>query len=123
LPNFAGLTIISLIQNSGGGRLVPSRPFGAFFYSSHFWPKLIKGRTMSDSMLRSKVEKVLDRLPPDGQEELAKFLDFLADKYHVEQQGKMIALEGIWKDISLEITDEDVRKLREDISKQVLKKF
>jgi hypothetical protein len=78
---------------------------------------------MQDSMLRSKVEKVLDKLPPDGQEELAQFLDFLAGKYHVESKGKIIALEGIWKDISFEITDEDVRKLREDISKQVLKKF
>lgn len=74
-------------------------------------------------MLRSKVDKVLDKLPPDGQEELARFLNFLADKYRVEQNGKIVALEGIWKDIPFEITDEDVRNLREDISKQVLKKF
>jgi hypothetical protein len=71
---------------------------------------------MTDSMLRSKVDKILDKLPPDGQEELAQFLNFLADKYRVELKGKTIALEGIWKDVPLEITDQDVRKLREHIS-------
>jgi hypothetical protein len=79
--------------------------------------------TMTDTMLKSKVNTILNNLPPDGQEELAEFLDFLADKYQVEQTGKVIALGGIWKNTPLGVTDEEVRKLREDVSTQLMKKL
>jgi hypothetical protein len=78
---------------------------------------------MTDTLLKSKVDAILDNLPPDGKKELAQYLDFLADKYQVEQTGKIIALGGIWKDTPLEVTDEEVRELRDDVSKQLMKKF
>jgi hypothetical protein len=75
---------------------------------------------MTGAALKSKVETILESLPPDGQEELEQFLDFLADKYHVDQTRNIIALGGIWKDTPLEVTDEDVRRLRQIESLQEL---
>ena len=80
------------------------------------------GRTMADTMLKSKVDKVLDGLPPDGQEELEQFLDFLADKYQVDQKRNIMVLGGIWEDTPLDVTDEEIRKLREDTSTQLMKR-
>lgn len=78
---------------------------------------------MTDAMLKSKVETILDNLPLDGQEELADYLDFLADKYQIQQERNIVALEGIWESTPLDVTDEDVRKLRKDASQQLLKKL
>ncbi len=51
---------------------------------------------MTDAALKSKVDEILDNLPPNGQVELAQFLDFLADKYQVEQDP--ILFDGIsWR--------------------------
>jgi hypothetical protein len=47
----------------------------------------------------------------------------LVDKYQVEQQRNIVVLGGIWKDTPLEVTDEEVRELRENVSKQIMKKL
>ena len=78
---------------------------------------------MTDAVLKSKVETILGNLPLDGQEELADYLDFLADKYQIQPKKNIVALEGIWESAPLDVTDEDVRKLREDASHQLLKKL
>ena len=52
---------------------------------------------MTDAALKSKVETILGSLPLDGQEELADYLDFLADKYQIQQKRNVVALEGVWK--------------------------
>jgi hypothetical protein len=79
--------------------------------------------TMTDIELKSKVDTILENLPPEGQVELAQFLDFLADKYQVEQTGSVIALGGIWKETPLGITDEEIRKLRQDTTEHLMKKL
>jgi hypothetical protein len=78
---------------------------------------------MVDAMLKSKVVTILENLPPKGQQELEQFLDSLADKYRLEQKKKIVVLEGLWQDTPLNVTDEEVRQLREDVSKQLLKKL
>jgi len=78
---------------------------------------------MADSTLKSKVDTIVDKLPPGGQEELEHFLDFLIEKYQVERKKNIIALGGLWKDIPLNVTDEEVHKLRKEVSKQLVEKF
>jgi hypothetical protein len=78
---------------------------------------------MVNAILKSKVETILEELPPDGQEELAEFLDFLAEKYQVEPKRNIIALGGIWEHTPLDISDDEVRKLRADTSKRIMKKL
>lgn len=77
---------------------------------------------MTDA-LKSKMDMILEYLPPRGQEELEQFLDFLADKYHGDQEQKILALGGVWKNTPLEVSDEEIRELRSDISKQLIKKI
>jgi hypothetical protein len=78
---------------------------------------------MTDTTLKSKVDTILEKLPPEGQVELAQFLDILADKYQVEQTRNVIALGGIWKDTPLGVTDEELRKLRQDVTEHLMKKL
>jgi hypothetical protein len=62
-------------------------------------------------------------LSPDQLEDLARFLDFL--KYQQESQsevGRVIALGGMWSDIEFDVTDDDVRRLRQHITSQALNK-
>jgi hypothetical protein len=78
---------------------------------------------MTEPFLKAKVDALLENLPPDGQEVLEDYLDFLADKYEIEPKKRIVALGGIWKDTPLDISDEDVRELREDASKRIVDKF
>ena len=78
---------------------------------------------MVDATLKSKVDTILETLPPSGQEELDQFLDFLVKKYQVEPKRNILVLSGFWKDTPLNVTDEEMRKLREEVSRQLLEKF
>jgi hypothetical protein len=75
---------------------------------------------MIDAKLKSKVDTLLEKLPIDGQEELDEFLDRLAEKYAVKQKRNIIALGGIWKAMPLNITDEEIRRLRSEVSQQLM---
>jgi flavin-dependent dehydrogenase len=77
---------------------------------------------MEEVALKSKIDTIVENLPPDGQEELSNFLDLLAEKY-LKRERKAVALGGIWARTPLDVSDNDIRELREEVSKQLLKKF
>ena len=73
--------------------------------------------------IKKRIYRTLEELSPDQLEDLARFLDFL--KYRQESQsevGRVIALGGMWSDIEFDVTDDDVRRLRQHITSQALNK-
>lgn len=72
--------------------------------------------------IRKKVYQTLDELPPEGFEELMRFLDFLKFKYLAKQPPEVMALGGLWKDLDFDVTDEDVRAMRQRVTIELLKK-
>jgi len=75
--------------------------------------------------LKRQIYQVLDELPPSGFNELIQFLDYLEYKYiHKAGQGrKAVKLKGLWDDIPFDVTDQDIRHLRQQISAQSLHKM
>ena len=76
-----------------------------------------RGKKMVDQgSIKQKVYETIEQLPPGSFEELADFLDFLSYKYRNDDLGKNVVLGGLWKDVPLDVTDEDVRSLQQKIS-------
>jgi len=69
-----------------------------------------------------KVYQVIEGLPPESLEELSHFLDFLKFKYQVQQPRKVVALGGLWQDLDFDVTDAEVRALRQKVSAQLWQK-
>ncbi len=72
--------------------------------------------------IAQKVSQALEGLPPESLEELSHFLDFLKFKYQVQQPRKVVALGGLWKDLYFDVTDAEVRALRQKVSAQLVRK-
>jgi hypothetical protein len=66
--------------------------------------------------IKEKFDSALTSLPPEGLEELSRYLDRLASKYHVAQGSEHISLSGLWQEIPLDIEDSDVRALRRSVT-------
>jgi hypothetical protein len=67
----------------------------------------------------------LATLPPEGVEELGRFLDLLSDKYQGKQTGgiaALAALGGLWQEIPFEVEDEEIRALRRRITENLSNK-
>jgi Protein of unknown function (DUF2281) len=58
------------------------------------------------------LEKLRD-LPPEKQEEVLEFVDSLARKNGSKQPLRN--LRGLWKDLNITITDEDIREARREM--------
>ncbi len=71
---------------------------------------------------KGKVQQTIASLPPESLEELASFLEFLKFKYQVAGSRKVVALGGLWKNLNLDVTDTDVRALRQQVTTQLLSK-
>lgn len=69
-----------------------------------------------------KIRQALAGLPPEGFEELFRFLDFLKSKYQVQQPRNVVTLGGLWKDIDFDVTEAEVRALRRRVTAQLLQK-
>ena len=72
--------------------------------------------------VKEKINSTLATLPPEGIAELSRYIDHLADKYHVAHPFANIALGGIWADIPFDVEDEDIRALRRRITNDLLDK-
>ncbi len=74
--------------------------------------------------VKQQAYQALNRLPPGGFDELVHFLDYLKYKYEhkIRPKQKVITLKGLWADIPLDVTDQDVRRLRQQVSAQLLRK-
>jgi hypothetical protein len=69
-----------------------------------------------------ELEKTIDALPPPAQKELADFIGYLQYKHRLDPSGEVVKLGGLWADIDLEVTDEDVRALRQQVTRQLADK-
>ena len=72
--------------------------------------------------VKQKVYQAIDGLPPESFEEIFRFLDFLKFKYQVQQDRKVVALGGLWKHLDFDVTDAEVRALRQRVTAQLLRK-
>jgi len=72
--------------------------------------------------VKQKVYQAIDGLPPESFDELFHFLDFLKFKYQVQQPRKVVALGGLWKHLDFDVTDAEVRVLRQRVTAQLLRK-
>jgi len=73
-----------------------------------------------------RIEKLIDTLSELTEQhvrEVADFAEFLRAKTRREQTDKrtrnLVKLEGRWKDIPFEITNEDVREARRELGRQI----
>lgn len=73
-------------------------------------------------VIKQRVYEAVDRLPPEGLEELVHFLDFLKFKYQAQRPRKVVALGGLWKHLDFDVTDAEVRALRQQVTAQALRK-
>jgi mRNA-degrading endonuclease RelE of RelBE toxin-antitoxin system len=58
------------------------------------------------------LEKLRD-LPPDKQKEVLDFVDFLKERK--ETTGPRRSLLGLWKDLNIHITEEDIAEARREM--------
>ena len=72
--------------------------------------------------VQEKIEQVASSLPPAAQRELLQFLSFLQDKYQTSQPQETIKLGGLWAGVDLDVSDDDVRALRQRVTDQLLTK-
>lgn len=70
---------------------------------------------------RQRIYTIVDELPPSGLEELSLFLDYLKFKHEVRRPERIVALGGLWKDVDFDVSEEDVRNLRQRVTAQILK--
>ena len=73
-----------------------------------------------------RVEKLintLSELPSEQVREVEDFAEFLRAKTRRGRTGKgtrsIVKLEGLWKDLPFEITNEDVREARQELGQQI----
>jgi hypothetical protein len=69
-----------------------------------------------------ELEKTIDALPPTAQKELADFVDYLQYKHRLDESGQVVELGGLWADVDFDVTDEDVRALRQKVTRQLADK-
>ena len=71
-------------------------------------------------VMQEKAEKIINNLPPTAYDELLVFLDYLQYKYQNEQPAENIKLAGLWADLDFDVSDDDVRQLRQQITHQAI---
>ena len=69
-----------------------------------------------------EIREAIEILPAPAYAELAQFIDYLKFKYG-RQEATNVALEGLWAGVDFRITQEDVRRLRERISTQLIQRL
>jgi hypothetical protein len=69
-----------------------------------------------------QIEQAIRALPPSAQVELAQFIDYLRFKYG-NPEPTVVTLAGLWADVELNISQDDVRQLREDLSSRLITRF
>jgi hypothetical protein len=72
--------------------------------------------------VKQRVYQTIDGLPSESFKELTHFLDFLKFKYLVQQPRKVMALGGLWEHLDFDVTDAEVRALRQRVTMQLLQK-
>ena len=66
------------------------------------------------SIEQSVLEK-MQTLPPDKQQEILDFVEFLQHKSGAKQPRR--SLKGLWADLGVDITEEDIAEVRKEMWK------
>ncbi len=66
------------------------------------------------SIEQSVLEK-MQELPPDKQQEVLDFVEFLQHKSSVKRPRRR--LKGLWADLGVDITEEDIAEVRKEMWK------
>lgn len=73
-----------------------------------------------------RIEKLLDTLNELSEHQVSEvedFAEFLKTKKRRKRAGRasrsIVKLEGLWKDVPFDITDEDVREARHELGQQI----
>jgi len=72
--------------------------------------------------VKQKIYQMLDSLPHQGLKDLSQFLDFLEYKYQTGTEANVVSLGGIWQEIVFDVSDEQVRALRQQVTDALLGK-
>ena len=72
--------------------------------------------------IHQELEKTIAALPPIAQKELLDFVGYLQYKHQIGQSGQVIRLGGLWAGVDFDVTDEDVRALRQQVTCQLVGK-
>ena len=70
----------------------------------------------------SNLEDTLLTLPAEAHKELLHFIEHLQHKYQTSQPGNVVKLGGLWADINLDVSDEDIRALRHHVTRHAMSK-
>lgn len=70
----------------------------------------------------SELAKLIDGLPPRVQKEVVDYVGYLQYKHRLTRCSDVVKLGGIWADIDLDVTDNDVRSLRQQVTRQLVDK-
>ena len=73
-------------------------------------------------MALPELELTIRKLPPAARKELIYFVDYLQYKYQPDPADDVVKLSGLWADIDLDVSDDDVRALRQQVTLQLVNK-
>ncbi len=76
----------------------------------------------SSHFARKKAHEAIDALPPESLQELSRFLEFLRFRQRAPEDPMNVQLEGLWQDKQFDVTDDDIRALRQQVSDHVLQR-
>ena len=66
-----------------------------------------------------ELEQLVRAWPPAARKELLDFVAYLQHKYSAGEFQKSAKLGGLWAGIPLDVTDEDVRALRQEVTRRL----
>lgn len=69
-----------------------------------------------------ELEKAIDTLPTMAQKELLDFVGYLQYKHQADPSGPVVKLGGLWADVDFDVTHDDVRALRQQVTRQLADK-
>ncbi len=79
------------------------------------------GQMLSAEQAKSKIMEGWAHLSLEALNELVVFVEFLHSREQAvpPSNKEVVKLEGIWKDVPFDMTDEDIRQLRHDFTQQL----
>lgn len=75
---------------------------------------------MLSSPIRQQVYQTIEKLPARGLADLVEFLDYLSFRYKVANLESNVALGGLWRDVDFDVTDDEIRALRQQVTNKLL---
>lgn len=73
--------------------------------------------TATSETLREQLSQAITQLPEEHLVEVKHYIEYLQYRETVQQSPpNVVALEGLWKDVPLDVTHDDVRTLRRQVT-------